>query len=407
VNVTKDFELFGRPQKFKAGTTNYYRDRSSEASALGYATLDFGSVQINESKATTFNNLFSDENIDKYNLTVANIGTNTVKYTGTAMLNAGYAMFDNKFTEKLRLTWGARVENYSQTIKSPNKKDVSLNNLDVLPSFVLTYALSNKTNLRLAASQAVNRPEFRELAPYSVYDYDNNLSVTGNDKLVRAKNTNADLRYEYFPAAGEILSVSAFYKYFADPIEQVNKGNDVLSYINATNSTLYGAELEVRKKLDFLGNDFFNHLTFYVNAAYIKGSVKIDTVSINSPMQGQSPYLINGGLTYNSSKDDFSVNLLYNRIGPRLRFRAISGGALSIFERPRDVIDFQVAKRFYHQKFEVKLTVNDLLAQPFAWYYKFEPNPSNTNYKSADDRIIYSTTYGTTVILGLKYNFGK
>lgn len=407
VNVTKDFEMFGHPQKFKAGTTNYYRDRSSEANALGYSTLDFAGVQINESKTSTFNNFFSDENIDKYNLTVANIGTNTVKYTGTALLNAGYVMLDNKFTEKLRLTWGARVENYSQTIKSKNKADNTLNNLDVLPSFILTYALNNKTNLRLAASQAVNRPEFRELASYSVYDYDNNLTIIGNDKLVRAKNTNADLRYEFFPAAGEILSVSAFYKYFVDPIEQINKGNDVLSYTNATNSTLYGAELEVRKKLDFFGSDFLNHLAVYVNAAYIKGSVKIDTVSINSPMQGQSPYLINAGLTYSSFKDDFTVNLLYNRIGPRLRFRAMSGGAMNIFERPRDVVDFQVAKRFYHQKFEVKLTVNDLLAQPFAWYYKFDPNPSNTNYKSADDRIIYSTTYGTTVILGLKYNFGK
>lgn len=406
-NLTKEFRLWNQSQKFKIGTANYYRDRASEANALGYASLDLYGVQIYEGKNTSFNNIFSPENIDAYNLTVANIATNTVQYTGKAMLNAGYVMLDNKFNDKLRLTWGARVENYQQTLSSKNKADIKLNNLDVLPSFILTYALNNRTNLRLAASQAVNRPEFRELASYSVYDYDNNLSIIGNDKLVRSKNTNADLRYEWFPAAGEIFSVSTFYKFFDKPIEQTNRGNDVLSYANATNSKVYGAELEIRKKLDFFGSRFMEHFAFYVNAAYMKGSVKIDTVAIKSPMQGQSPYLINTGINYTSFDDNFSINVLYNRIGPRLRFRAMSGAAMNIFEKPRDVIDLQIAQKFYHQKLEVKLTVSDLLAQPFAWYYKFDNSTSNINYKAADDRIITSFKYGTSAVLGLKYNFGR
>jgi hypothetical protein len=36
-----------------------------------------------------------------------------------------------------------------------------------------------------------------------------------------------------FPTAGEIISASVFYKYFKDPIEQTNLGNDVLSWTNA------------------------------------------------------------------------------------------------------------------------------------------------------------------------------
>jgi len=414
INATKEFRMWGQAQKFKVGTSNYYRSRSSEANALGYSSLDFYGVQINEGKNTSFNNIFSPENIDAYNLTVANIATNTIKYTGHSLLNAGYAMLDNKFSEKVRLTWGARVENYDQTLQSANKADIKVNNLDVLPSFILTYGLNNKTNLRLAASQAVNRPEFRELAAYSIYDYDNNVSVVGNDKLVRAKNTNADLRYEWFPAAGEIVSVSAFYKYFENPIEQVNKGNDVWSYTNAVNSTVYGAELELRKKLDFFNSRLMEHFTFYVNAAYMKGSVKVlPTLTVNSLMQGQSPYLINGGISYASNNDDFTINALYNRIGPRLAFRSVlnTGGGgnagQNIFERPRDVIDLQVAKKFYHQKFEVRLTLSDLLAQPLSWYYKFEADPSNTNYIATSDRIIRSYKFGTTAVLGLKYNFGK
>src|SRR5262249_32285123 len=153
-----------------------------------------------------------------------------------------------------------------------------------------------------------NRPEFRELASYSVFDYDNYNNIIGNPNLQRSKNTNADLRYEWFPNGGEIVSASVFYKYFENPIEQVNQGNNVLTYQNANSATSYGAEVEFRKRLDFIHGDFFNNLTFYANAAIIKGSVKFGDLTYNSPLQGQSPYLINGGLTYVSIHDDFSVN---------------------------------------------------------------------------------------------------
>ncbi len=122
-------------------------------------------------------------------------------------------------------------------------------------------------------------------------------------------------------------------------------------------------------------------------------------------LQGQSPYLINGGLTYTSNNDDFSVTALYNKIGPRLRFRAPQGGALNIYEKPRDLLDLQVTKKISNNRFEVKLTVSDILAQSYKWYVKFEPNPSNISYKPANDRIVNSYRYGTTTTLSVKYNF--
>ena len=85
------------------------------------------------------------------------------------------------------------------------RADIKLNNFDILPSALFTYSLNNKTNIRVAASQSVNRPEFRELATYRVFDYENYIIQQGNDALKRSKITNADLRYEWFPAAGEII----------------------------------------------------------------------------------------------------------------------------------------------------------------------------------------------------------
>ncbi|MBE7169166.1 MAG: TonB-dependent receptor [Williamsia sp.] len=407
LNVTKQFTWLGETQKLKFGSANYYRDRDVQVDALGFSSLSPYGTKIPETKNTTFSTIFSPANIDAYQVVMANIGTNSTDYTGTALLNAGYVMLDNKFSDKVKLTWGARGENYAQELNTKGKQDIKRNNFDILPSLLFTYALSNKANLRVAASQSVNRPEFRELATYRVYDYENNFIVSGNDRLVRSKNTNADLRYEWFPAPGEIVSASVFYKHFKNPIEQTNQGNDVLSFANADNANVYGLELELRKKLDFISSPVFSHLVFYSNLAYIKGSVQFNGLKINSPLQGQSPYLINGGLSYSSENGGFSVNALYNRIGPRLKFRAIGGAGKNIFEKPRDVVDVQVSKKLVQDKLELKLTVSDIFAQAFTWYYKYDVDPSKTAYNPSTDRIINSYKYGTTTTISVRYSFGK
>jgi hypothetical protein len=412
VNATKTFTWNGRPQKLKIGTANYFRDRSVQVDAMGYASLDAKNktIRIYESKDVSFNSIFDPANVDAYRMVVANIGTSSTDYTGTALLNAGYVMMDNAISDKFRLNWGLRAENYTQKIVSPGKKNIDQTNLDLLPSFILTYALNKKTNIRAAASQSVNRPEFRELATYRVYDYENNFYMLGNDTLKRSKNFNADLRYEYFPASGEILSASLFYKSFDQPIEQTNMGNDVLSFANADGANVYGVELEARKNLGFIKGDFFDNLVIYANAAFMKGSVQFNGVNYNNPMQGQSPYLVNGGLGYSTDDNSISFNVLYNIIGPRLKYRAVtSGGAAgkNIYEQPRNVLDFQVSKRILNRRLELKLTVSDILAEPYTWYIKFQADPKSISYDASQDQIINSYKLGTTVLLSLAWSLGK
>ena len=407
MNVTKQFMWKGNVQKLKAGTMNYYRTRAVEVNAVGMSTANIVGVSIPETKNTTFNTLFTPANIDQYGIINAPIGASSTDYDGTAMLNSAYVMLDNRFSNKIKLTWGVRAEKYSQELTSQGKPKLTRDNTDILPSFLFTYALNNKANIRVASSQSVNRPEFRELATYRVYDYENDFIIVGNNLLERSKNTNADLRFEIFPNAGEIFSASVFYKYFKNPIEQTNLNNSTLSWDNAENADVYGVELEMRKRLTFFNSNFFDRLTFYANGAYMKGSVKYKTVSFNSPLQGQSPYLVNTGLSYSTDNDNLSFNLLYNRIGQRLKFRSSisSGGRRDIYERSRDVIDFQVGKKLLHNQLELKLTVSDLLAQPFSWYYKFEENPSSTKYDASKDRVLNSYKFGTNVSLGVRYNF--
>ena len=99
VNLTYYFTVKGVKQKVKLGTLNYYRDRNTVVDALGYASLDFRGVTINESKGTNFSNLFSDANVNAYNLTLATIANNSTSYTAQGLLNAAYVLFDGKLSE--------------------------------------------------------------------------------------------------------------------------------------------------------------------------------------------------------------------------------------------------------------------------------------------------------------------
>jgi hypothetical protein len=403
-NLTYNFEVNKVQQKLKFGLLNFYRDRSTTVDALGYASLDFRGVTIFESKLTDYSTIFNDANVDAFKLTLASIGNNSTSYTANAMMNAGYFMYDGKFSNKIKLTAGARVEHYDQQLLALNQANIELKNTDVLPSLLFTYAAGSKTNFRFAASQSVNRPEFRELASYSVFDYDNFVVIRGNPNLKRALINNADIRFETFPSTGEIFSASVFYKSFTNPIEQINAGNDVLSYQNADKATTYGTEFELRKKLTFLGSSFFDRFTFYTNLSYMLGNVTFKGQQINTPLQGQSPYIINFNLSYVSSNESFSISALYNRVGPRLKYRAVNGAAFNIFEMPRDLIDFQLSKKLMKDKAELKFTVSDILAQPYRWFYKFDSAPANNYFNPSQDKFINSSLFGTGINLGIKIN---
>lgn len=405
VNVTYPFKWLNQSQKIKAGGLYNYRHRDFTIDALGYVDVVGNGKQIALTNGTTIENVFSPASIASNNIAFSRIDLQSTDYVGTANLGAGYLMLDNKFTDKLHLVWGARIERYQQKINATGKGIQDYVNTDVLPSANLSYALTDKSNIRASFYKSVNRPEFRELADFRYYDYQNNFNISGNKNLVRSTISNADVRYEIFPSAGEVISVSGFYKKFINPIEQINLDNDVLSYQNAVSAEDFGAEVELRKKLSFLSdNGFLKNLTFYVNASYINAKVKfVNRADAKTPLQGQSPYLINSGLFYAPESGDFTFNVLYNRVGERLRFRGVDSRT-DIYEKPRDVIDFQFSKRLLKKRAEIKLTLSDILAQTNALYYNFG-DLNKIAFNPATDKIIQNRFNGFTTNISFRYNF--
>jgi TonB-dependent receptor len=405
-NLAIPFKWLNQPQKFKFGGLASHRDRDFTIDALGYTSADaLGSKPIELTNGYTIFNIFSPQSIAQNRINLSILDLSSTSYKAKADQGAGYAMLDNKFSDKLRLVWGARVESYNQELSPAGKAKQKYNNTDVLPSANLTYSLTEKTNLRLSYFRSVNRPEFRELASFRYFDYQTNFISAGNPNMQRSIIDNADLRFEYYPSGGEIVSISAFYKKFKNPIEQINQGNDILTYQNALSAKDIGFEAELRKKLNFIAEgSFLRNVTFYVNASYINAKVKLaDGRNVSTPLQGQSPYLINAGLYYTPTSSDFSFNVLYNRIGERLKFRAVTGG-VDIYEKPRNVIDMQLSKGLFKKHAEIKLTVSDVLAQPFALYNNYGTS-SSTAYNPKEDKIIQSRYAGFGTTLSFKYNF--
>lgn len=122
-------------------------------------------------------------------------------------------------------------------------------------TFFQFYIVSQyKNSIRVAGSRTVARPEFREIAPFSFYDYEANYGVNGNVDLKRTSILNGDIRYEFYPKGGEAITIGGFYKYFDDPIELRLDPSSVLDrrnygYSNVDNAYTLGAEFEVRKIL--------------------------------------------------------------------------------------------------------------------------------------------------------------
>jgi TonB-dependent receptor len=410
-DLTKNFKLWDKQQSIKGGYMFQVKDRLFDAKPFSvYLPRDNASLRrLPQSEIFAPQN-FGDGSVTSTLFAFDAIKGNQFRYLANTILNAGFLQFDNNFTNKLRVIWGLRVEHFDQLVGSVKRSDprhAYSKVLDFLPGINISYKLTDKTNLRLAGSQTVIRPEFRELAPFNFYDFELNAAVTGNKNLLRTKASNIDLRYELYPKAGEVFSVGAFYKYFQNPIEQFFDpgagGASSFSFQNPPNAVVYGAEAEIRKKLDFAKG--LKNFTVQANASYIYSRVNIEAFSTSRPLQGQSPYLINFALLYDLEKYGLNATVLYNQIGRRIAYVGQVGTSQNvpaIWEAPRPVLDMQVAKKLFDKKGEIRLNIGDLLNRRLNFYQNVD---NNDGYDKSIDVIRFSRRFGTTVNLTFAYNF--
>jgi hypothetical protein len=438
----------------KIGGITQQRSRTFQARQLGYVKFSGFVNGVNYGNSTYLASI--DNQSDETIFNTSNMGIlgpkssgltlfdgtkGTDDYKADSKLDATYVMIDNAFN-KFRIIWGARLENYSQHLTS--KEDDGITpivvddaKLDILPSVNIIYSINKKQNLRLSGSKTLNRPEFRELAPFVFYDAETKFNTEGNPDLKIAQILNADLRYEIFPGKGQLFSLSTFYKEFTDPIELQAKANNTNQYKNAKSGQNFGVELEYRTLLSSMFGSketkVLDDLTFYTNIAVIRSKVDISNLVqsatlVNVPLQGQSPYVFNAGLQYMNKEMGWSSSLNLNKIGSRINIQGnqTSNGSVPAFwEKSRAFLDYQLAKTFLKNKLEVKINIQNILAEDQIVYQNnelastpkitgikaamnsiFTGDSQNKNgYNSNEDDLIFKTKYGQTISLTLDYNF--
>ncbi|HVF95694.1 MAG TPA: TonB-dependent receptor, partial [Flavisolibacter sp.] len=222
--------------------------------------------------------------------------------------------------------------------------------------------------------------------------------------------TNADSRYELYPRAGETFNVGAFFKHFDKPIEQLffqaGGGASSFAFSNPESARTIGGEIEFRKRLDFIPS--LSAFTFQTNLAYIYSRIQDDSLksagfSIDRPLQGQSPYVINASLLYDNEGAGFNATLLFNQIGRRIYLVGnVYQQVPDVWENSRPLFDLQVAKKFFKSKGELRFNVSDILNQRLIFYQNATVDQA---YDKKTDPVRFSRKYGTNVSVTFGYTF--
>ena len=381
ISIKQRFDFGGNPLRspeLKAGVFFESKERTFSARNIGY-TLASTYLDPALTYATPYE-LFQPQNINKANgIQIGEITYKKDSYNATNDLFAAYLMASLPIGEKIKLDAGVRAENNLQQLHSYDdfaSTPVNVHNQvnRLLPSANLSFNFTEKMLLRAAYGETLNRPEFRELAPFSFFDFNFNFLYIGNPNLKTAKIQNVDLRWEYYPSKNELITFGGFYKHFADPIESIvdpnSPGGGVknVSFANAESATLYGVELEIKKSLNgIIDSKLLNNISFMFNATLIQSTVKIPAAystnrASERPLQGQAPYVINTGIFYTSDITGWQVNLLYNVVGKNIAFVG-NNFYPDVYLMPRNVIDITFNKRL-SERFNLKGGITDLLNQP-------------------------------------------
>ncbi len=447
-DLSVPFKIKGIKQAVTVGYSFQMRQRNFEARNLFFDYTSANYTYDSTLRDPNVDNIINQQNFDNGKLTLNQVAFPQDQYSAKATTHAAYVMMENNFGEKFKAVWGFRFESYKQELTSPtnidfevidNPGDVptiktkltdstyvrsyfsgaykydTLGNVKtvfpVLPSVNLIYKLNEDMNLRASYSQSMSRPEFRENSPFLYYDFVRDVNLSGNVNVMQTFIHNADLRYEWFLGKGQAINASVFYKHFTNTIELTSMaagGVPQFVYSNAQSAYLVGAEVELRKNFGF-ASEKLEGLTFTANLAYIYSRVNLSNVKNNAgdekkrPMQGQSPYIINLGLSYLHPKYGFGATLLYNQSGQRL-YAVGEVGNPSWYEHWRPLLDLQLSQKFLKDRAMVRFTISDLIAKKTIFYQNNLPDVKRA-YNPSTDYVVLSRKNYRTYSVQLSFTF--
>lgn len=342
---TFPFQLAGRDASVKFG--GEYRTRSRDFAARRLNWKFLGGVIVNLDEALDTARIVANAR-NRGELSIDEVVEPGDLYDAQDDRGAGYLLVDLPVTKRLQAIVGARVEQYKLQLHSRGDTLARMDQTDVAPSLNLVYSPSDRIKLRGALSRTLDRPEFRELAPFQFTEATSLRQLYGNEDLVPAKIVSTDLRMDWFLRPGEMISVGGFYKTLKDPIEQVfvAAASAAYSFQNARDARIFGLELDTQLGLDRI-SPALNNYSAQLNYSWIDSRVNVrqgvsgfEPTNLTRPLEGQASYVLNMGLNY-ADPAGFQAGVFLNRFGARLT--AAGGlGIPDIYEQPRNALDASV-----------------------------------------------------------------
>jgi TonB-dependent receptor len=370
-----------RSPEVRAGVFYEEKTRTFNARNIGYTIAN--QTKFDKSLANLpIDQLIQPQNINgTTGLQLNEDSKKSNSYSAQNSLLAYYGMISWPATKNFKIDAGVRMEDNLQQLHSydesiPGPTNPRLRRMSVLPSANVSYNFTDKMLVRAAYGKTVNRPEFREIAPFSFYDFNMNFIYRGNENLNIAQVNNFDVRWELYPSKGELITIGGFYKDFTNPIESyiapgnAGGGNKDVSFYNSVSAKVYGIEVEVKKSLSGMtSSGFLDKINLMMNTTLATSEAKVPAALVQRPathpMQGQSPYVINAGIYYSSEESGWQVNLLYNTSGNTV-YVIGNDNYHDVYIRPRNVVDLTFSKRL-SDKFSLKGGIVDLLNQPIRY----------------------------------------
>lgn len=364
VDWTLPLDFMKHESKFKTGYSGSGNERDFKEQLFSYQgsegfNLNNPNTYLNDPAYLEYATTYSGGIRTNYVFSRTISDTFAHPYTASMDVNAVYLMADVGVLSWLRVIGGARLEETRLEVNAPrDPPPANIAQTDVLPAASLVITLVTNLNLRLSYGETVSRPSYREIAPIQSYLPDLDIVAQGNPDLEMIAIKSYDLRLEWFPSPGDVISAGFFYKQIERPIELVSltASDDQVTWINRTNGVadLMGVEFEARKSMEFL-SPRFKGLSLGVNATLIESTTKLTgdevinkrevdpSASDTRPLYDQSPYIFNLDLSYEHPTSGTALTIGANLTGERIVLTKTRGPDL--YEQPPISLDAAISQK--------------------------------------------------------------
>ncbi len=432
LNILDDEEA---QKSFKVEVGVNYRNKKRDFRSEFVGVEESSTNAINPPSIDNLGSIFQNENFSNGLLQINLLQPDL--YNGELTSIAGFADFNvgiNKWNFNVGLRYqrdeinvGFDVGNFPGRVGESNKEYSNL-----YPSLNVKYDINEKHALRLAVSRTITLPEFKEISPFE-YVSQTGQVTRGNPDLEASRDLNYDLKWEYFPSSGQIISVAAFYKDISDPINKVqDRGSaGVFSFFNSgEKAEVFGIEAET--KIDIIkpvtndedGTQSGSDLNLVFNATRMWHNQDLKEVRDEDGtfirtfrykgleeegLQGAPDWIVNTSLNYSTAGDNpFGASLTLNYASdkifalgaPEIQSQSDTFYNDAIVEKGFVVVDAVLSKEI-GKHWRIRLIGRNLLNPDIERTQLVRP--STTGIET--EEVVRSYTLGRQLRIGLNYRF--